>query len=164
MKKFPVFVISFMLLLLMVGCNDVNNFDSFDTNTPDTNSSSPGINSESTPQGTTETFTYGNLVIEISNVYAVRTESKLAEGIQPYEETIYTCHPGATLTVVNADMSDPTYTEDHKAHAQWGLYDIETDKRTNLTNEMEPIVLDENADGVLHYEGSIFLLAFEYIE
>ena len=90
--------------------------------------------------------------------------TKLAEGTEPYEETIYTCYPGATLSVVNADMSDPTYTEDKKAHPQWGLYDIETDSRTELTDGMEPIILNETTDAVFNLEASLFVLVFEYVE
>jgi len=116
------------------------------------------------PAGTTETFTYGALVLEVSGVCEVRTESKLAEGIQPYEETVYTCSPGAVLTVVSADMSDPAYTEDHTAHPQWGLYDFETDTRTPLTDETEPIPLDETTDMVFSLESSVGVLSFEFAE
>lgn len=141
-----------------------------DSNAPYADLSSSSINSqnqetpESTPMGTTEMFTRGNLVLEISNVCETRTESKVAEGIEPYELTIYTCYPGATLSVVNADMSDPAYAEDHKAHAQWGMYDIETDLRTELTDGMEPMILDETTDAVYNREASIFVLAFEFAE
>lgn len=167
MKKLAVIILFFVLLLLMAGCSDVNKPASFNTNTPNTESSSSIINSEaseSSPVGTEETFTRGNLVLEITNVCEVRTVTKLAEGTEPYEETIYTCYPGATLSVVNADMSDPTYTEDKKAHPQWGLYDIETDSRTELTDGMEPIILNETTDAVFNLEVSLFVLVFEYVE
>ena len=167
MKKIISFCLFLVLLLVMTGCSNANNTADPDTNFPD--AAQTPSNTVSTPEekpltGTVETFTRGNLVLEVSNVCEVRTESKLAEGIEPYEETIFTCCPGATLTVVNADMSDPAYTEDHQAHPQWGLYDVETDARTKLTDETAPIVLDETTDAVFHLEASLFLLVFEFTE
>ena len=61
-------------------------------------------------------------------------------------------------------MSDPAYAEDHQAHPQWGLYDIETDTRTKLTDETEPILLDETTDAVFNLEASVFVLRFEFSE
>lgn len=119
---------------------------------------------EAAAVGTTEAFTYGELTLEVSHVKSVRTENKLLEGIEPFEETIFTCYPGAALTIMNADMSDPAYAEDHQAHPQWGLYDIETDTRTRLTNETEPILLDETTDAVFNLESSVFVLRFEFTE
>lgn len=119
---------------------------------------------EAATVGTTETFTQGELILEVSQVKSVRTENKLLEGIEPFEETIFTCYPGATLTIINADMSDPAYAEDHQAHPQWGLYDIETDTRTKLTDETEPILLDETTDAVFNLEASVFVLRFEFSE
>ena len=164
MKHFPFFVITFMFLLLIVGCHDVNNSDSYDTNTPNINSGAPSTNSESSPQGTTETFTYGNFSVEISNVCAIRTDTGVLDNGEPYEFPVYICYPGATLSVVNADMSDPTYAEDHKAHPQWGLYDFETDGKIRLTDETEPIVLDGTTDLIFSLESSVGVLVFEFTE
>ena len=120
----------------------------------------------STPQqaGKTETFTRGNLILEVSGVCEVRTEEKLAEGIEPYQLTIFVCYPNAVLTVVDADMSDPTYTEDKEPKPQWGVYDFETDGRVKLTNETEPMVIDETTDGIFSLESSVIVLAFEFTE
>lgn len=115
-------------------------------------------------RGRTETFTFGKLKVEVSHVLAVRTEEKLAEGIQSYEETVFTCTPGATLTVVDPDLDDPAYTEDHAAHPNWGLYDFETDTRLKLTGGMDPIVLDETTDCLFDLESGIALLSFEFVE
>lgn len=61
-------------------------------------------------------------------------------------------------------MSDPVYAEDHQAHPQWGLYDIETDTRTELTNETEPSLLDEATDAVFNLEASVVVLRFEFVK
>ena len=47
-----------------------------------------------------------------SNVYEVQTTSGIYDDGETYEYLVYICYPGATLTIVNADMSDPTYEED----------------------------------------------------
>ena len=128
---------------------------------PDTNSNSE--NNAPSVMGSTETFSYGNLILEISNVKDKRTESKLDDGLAQYEQTIFTCYPGATLSVINADMSDPTYTADGKPHAQWGLYDIQTDERTDITDKSKPVALDKNM-GVVNLESSLLLLVFDFVE
>ena len=115
-------------------------------------------------RGRTETFTFGKLKVEVSHALAVRKVERLAEGIQPYEETVFTCTPGATLTVLDPDLDDPAYTEDHTAHPNWGLYDLETDTRLKLTGGMDPIVLDETTDCLFDLESGIALLSFEFVE
>lgn len=115
-------------------------------------------------RGRTETFTFGKLKVEVSHALAVRKVERLAEGIQPYEETVFTCTPGATLTVLDPDLDDPAYTEDHAAHPNWGLYDFETDVRVELTGAMEAIALDETTDCLFDLESGIALLSFEFVE
>ncbi len=114
-------------------------------------------------RGRTETFTYGRLTLEISHVLESRTEQVQEEGGgEMVDLPVFTCGPGAMLTVIDADMSDPTYNEDGQPHPQWGLYDVETDSRTKLTEGMEPVALDENTDAVYNLEASQFVLRFEY--
>ena len=116
-------------------------------------------------QGRTEPFTYGSLTLEISHVLESRTERVQDEGgTEMVDLPVFTCGPGAMLTVIDADMSDPTYSEDGQPHPQWGLYDVETDSRTKLTEGMEPVALDENTDAVYNLEASQFVLRFEYVK
>ncbi len=121
-------------------------------------------NQTETVQGTTETFTRAGLVLEVSGVSSQYTVDRLSEGIEPYVETVYVCYPGAKLTIVDADMSDPAYTEDQKPHPQWGIYDVETDQRTKLTEDLGEIALDHATDFVYHLESSVGVLRFEFIE
>ena len=44
------------------------------------------------------------------------------------------------------------------------MYDIETALRTERTDGMEPMILDETTDAVYNREASIFVLAFEFAE
>ena len=164
MKKALFSAFSIMLILILTGCgaNPAANQSNQSQESSASHSDQPS--EEPIDVGTVETFTQGELALEVSHVKSIRTESKLAEGIEPFDETIFTCYPDATLTVINADMSDPAYAEDHKAHPQWGLYDIETDTRTRITDETKPILLDETTDGVFDLEASIFVLRFEFAE
>ena len=111
-----------------------------------------------------ETFTYHDLILDVSNVYEVQTTSGIYDDGETYEYPVYICYPDATLTIVNAGMSDPTYEEDHQPRPQWGVYDIETDTRVNLADGMEPIVLDETTDAVFNLEASVFVLKFHFYE
>lgn len=163
MKKLTVLIFSLLLLLSMVGCRDVDEPTPTDDSAVQTDSPhTDGQATEPAPQGTVERFTYGALTLEISNVCEVGTKEGIMDDGERYELAEYICYPGAVLRVVDADMSDPAFAEDQKAHPQWGLYDFETDSRTKLTDGMEPIQLDETVDGVYHLESSQFVLTFDY--
>ena len=166
MKKITALIFSFVLLLLMIGCQKESHF-SDDINPPPADSTILNADadaSEPMPTGTVETFTYKNLTLEISNVCEKRIDTGIYDNGDSYEFPVYTCYPGATLSIIDADMSDPTCAEDHQPHPQWGMYDVETDTRTKLTDGMEPIVLDETTDAVFNLEASVFVLKFEFVE
>ena len=147
----------------MVGCQT-------DSRSDNTGSASdpPMISDSDTaevlPTGTTETFTYHDLILDVSNVYEVQTTSGIYDDGETYEYPVYICYPGAALTIVNAGMSDPTYEEDHQSRPQWGICDIETDTRVKLTDGMDPIALDETTDAVFNLEASVFVLKFHFYE
>lgn len=166
MKKISALIISFVLLLSMMGCQKERRF-SDDMNPPLADSTIPSTDTDASapmPTGTVETFTYKNLTLEISNVCEKRMDTGVYDNGDPYELPVYTCYPGATLSTIDADMSDPTCAEDHQPHPQWGVYDVETDTRTKLTDGMEPIALDETTDAVFNLEASAFVLKFEFVE
>lgn len=163
MKKLT--ILTFFLLLSMVGCQNADEATPLDdsaSHTAPVSSNTDGQATEPVPQGTVERFTHGTLTLEISNVCEVQTKEGIMDNGERYALPEYICYPGAVLRVVDADMSDPAFAEDGKAHPQWGLYDFETDSRTKLTEGMEPIALDETVDGVYHLESSQFVLSFAY--
>ena len=155
MRRTLVLLTSLALLLLLTGC---------EKDTPPAASSAGAESSEPAPAGTTETFTRGDLVLEVTQVRDVRTESGVYDNGEPYEWTVYTCYPGAELRVIHADMDGLSYGEDHPPLPQWGVCDLETDTRTELTDNMDPIPLDDTVDGVFNLEASVFVLTFEYTD
>ena len=162
-KKIPALLFYIALLLFMVGCQTESRSDNTGS-ASDPPMISDSDTAEVLPTGTTETFTYHDLILDVSNVYEVQTTSGIYDDGETYEYPVYICYPGATLTIVNAGMSDPTYEEDHQPRPQWGVYDIETDTRVNLADGMEPIVLDETTDAVFNLEASVFVLKFHFYE
>ena len=164
MKKIAALLTSFILLLSVMGCQREGVSAGARSPTESAASSTGAEPLEPAPTGTTETFTYDQLVLEVSNVCEIRTDTGIYDNGDPYEYPVYVCYPGAMLTIVNAGMSDPAYAEDHLAHPEWGLYDFETDTRIELTDDMEPVALDETTDIVYSLESSTGVLAFEFVK
>ena len=164
MKKITALLASFVLLLSVMGCQRESVSAGASSPAESAASSTGAEPLEPAPAGTTETFTYDQLVLEVSNVCEIRTDTGIYDNGDPYEYPVYVCYPGAMLTIVNAGMSDPAYAEDHLAHPEWGLYDFETDTRIELTDDMEPVALDETTDIVYSLESSTGVLAFEFVK
>lgn len=164
MKKITALLASFVLLLSVMGCQREGVSAGASSPAESAASSTGPEPLEPAPAGTTETFTYDQLVLEVSNVCEIRTDTGIYDNGDPYEYPVYVCYPGAMLTIVNAGMSDPAYAEDHLAHPEWGLYDFETDTRIELTDDMEPVALDETTDIVYSLESSTGVLAFEFVK
>ena len=150
-------------LLLMTGCQ-IRNPVLADTVPSSAGSAVSGEDTETAEPpsaGTTETFIYGDLVLELSNVCETRMDTGMYDNGDPYEFPVYVCAPEAVLRVVNAGMDHENAEAPQPA---WGLYDRETDRRTPLTDGMEPIPLDDTTDAVFHLEASVFVLMFEFAE
>lgn len=89
------------------------------------------------PSGTTEQFQYAGLKLEVSNVINVRTERMTDDGGTVCEYQVYTCHPDAEVTVLNADMEDGELFEDKLPHAKWGFVQLPDETRLRITEELE---------------------------
>lgn len=137
----------------------------------------PGAPSESAPggeyiaspapaEGETKRYVYQNLEIELTNVLYDRTETMLDDGGGEWRYVVISCRPGAALTVVNADMSDPAYAEDGLAHPQWAILVDPADpsKSIRLTDGMEPVEITPEMRGVYNLESSLYVFRFELSE
>jgi len=124
------------------------------------------IASPAPAEGETKRYVYQNLEIELTNVLYDRTETMLDNGGGEWRYVVISCRPGAALTVVRADMSDPAYAEDGLAHPQWAILVDPADpsKSIRLTDGMEPVEITPEMRGVYNLESSLYVFRFELSE
>lgn len=122
-------------------------------------------NTPEPPQsGTTQVFERNGLKLEVTKVHSIRKETMLDHGVDLHEYSVFTCYPGATITVLNAGMSDPTYAADGKAHPQWGLYYSDETEKTRISDGTAPIPITSTLEGVYNLETSLYVLTFEFVD
>ena len=107
--------------------------------------------------GTTQLFVRNGLRLEVSNVASTRVENMLDDGGNPHEYSVFTCYPGATITVLDADIDEYDY-------PQWGLYYTGETERTRITDETSTVLINSDLEGVYHLEASLYVLRFEWVE
>jgi hypothetical protein len=114
-------------------------------------------------KGETKRYVYHNLEIELTNVKSDRTETMIDDGGSEWKYTVITCYPGAKLTIINADMSDPAYSADGKAHPNWGIMidPYNPANRINITDGMQPLELTPDIRGIYNLESSLYVFRFE---
>ncbi len=117
----------------------------------------------SLPDAQTRIFKRDGLELEVSGVRAVRQMNMVAEGVALHEYAVFICDPNATITVRNADMSDPAYSEDGLPHPNWGLL-YEDDTRVRITEETGTVPITPNLQCVYHLEAGLSVLDFEIVE
>lgn len=146
------------MLLLVSGCGNSASLNPVSTVSPVV---SPSVSSP--VSGETRQYQYGALTLSVSGVLTDRQETMLDEGVEEWTYTVVTCAPGAVLTVVDADMSDPACASDGQAHPQWGVLSFANgqEERLKLSDGMDGIMITENTAGVFNLESSLYLLKFE---
>lgn len=149
--------LAILILTQLVGCS---------TNKP---SEDTGININQDLEitnkqtGETETFKYGDLKLEITNVQDISIEKVVDDGGTPWEYKVFTCYPNAKVVILEADMSDPNFNADGKQHAKWGI-ELASDERIKITDGMEPFDVTRDIIGIYNLEASLYILKFEIIE
>jgi len=155
------------ILMLLVGCQ--NNNVPAESMTPRTDSGStatstspqtPSKTPSPTQNGETETFVRGELKLEVTNVYEVRTESMKDDGGNPHEYSVFVCYPGATVTVLSADMSDSTLSADGKPHPNWGVL-LASGERIEIVDDMDSFPISSDMLGIYNLESSMYVLELE---
>ncbi|GAA0137098.1 hypothetical protein YSY43_39390 [Paenibacillus sp. YSY-4.3] len=153
------------MLMLLVGCNssvpaETMNPSSDSSSTPtSTLPQTPSQIPNPTQNGETKTFIYGGLKLEVTNVYEVRTESMI-DGGNPWEYSVFVCYPGASVTVLTADMSDVNITADGKSHANWGVL-LASGGRKDIVDDMNSFDVTPEILGIYSLESSIYVLKLE---
>ena len=114
--------------------------------------------------GATRRFGVQNLRLEVTNVLSTHKTCMLAEGIELHEYIVVSCTPESKITILNADMSDPTYAEDGKPHPQWGLYYTGETERTRITDETISIPMTPDLEGIYNLEASLFVIQVNLVD
>jgi len=163
LRSSAVFAAAFLLLVL-AGCKTASPTNSSDSSAKSTSSASTSAPSSSSPQeGTTETFNYHHgLKLEVTNVREIQQGSSY-DGMETWTYDIYVVYPGATVTVLNAGMSDPNYSEDGQPHAQYGFLISQDDPEKNikLVDGMDPVEITPDLTGIYSLEASVYVLEFK---
>lgn len=164
LKKMWVFgMLTVLMLLFLTACQTAG--DSADT--PD----EPGISAAGDPAqlpaqtGTTETFSYGDLRLTVTNVLEKRTDS-VFDGMEDCEYEVYVVAPGAMVTILEADMMDDTV--DGLPHADWAFLldpaDPNGDGRLDIVDDMAPVEITPEVLGIFDPESSLYVLEFQVQE
>ena len=56
---------------------------------------------------------------------------------------MFVCYPGARVTVLDSDMSDPNFSGNGKAHAEWAIMSA-SGERTDIIDGMQPFDVSSN--------------------
>ncbi len=120
-------------------------------------------NEMSEPKGEIKKYVHQNLEIELTNVKSDRTETMLDDGGNEWKYIIITYYPGAKLTVIKADMSNPAYNADNKSHPQWGIlkFSANSEERIKITDDLQPVEITSSFEGVYNIEASLYVFRFE---
>lgn len=110
---------------------------------------------EAVAEPAAETFTYGDLELEITNVTDVRKQVFTDDGGTDVEQMVFTCLPGAQITVVDADMSQPIVEGLGSAHPNWAL---DLNGGTDLRDGMAPVLVPDEGCMVYDPESSVGVL------
>jgi len=102
-------------------------------------------------KGETALFEYGGLKLEISGAREVGRDFRNDGG---REYPVYTVYPGASATVLAADM-----TEDEHPSPRWFFY-LEGDRRLDVTDGMEPVEITPEVLGLAGGDGGVWLARF----
>lgn len=108
-------------------------------------------------KGETALFEYGGLKIEITNVREVGRDFSNDGGPELWEYPVYTVYPGASATVLEADMKRG---EDGVLFADWAFELNSEDWRLDIVNGMDPLEITPEVVGVFDPESSVYMLRF----
>lgn len=123
----------------------------------------PGDNTTLLPQGETKTFEFADLSFRVTNVVSEATRTGTDDMGDQVECPVYLLSTGAELTVIDAAMTDGSLTESGVSHPNWYVY-LESGDKIPLTDDMEPLELNEDMTGVINGESSAYVLIFGFAD
>lgn len=107
------------------------------------------------PDASTETFSYNDLTVQVTNVHTVKKGNMRLDENQTSEFDVFVVYPGAKLTVISAGMTEDA---DGVPFANWKLYYADGSK-TGLECETPAILIDSNVQGIGAEDA--YILCFE---
>lgn len=110
--------------------------------------------------GRTEVFEYNGLKLEVTGIQDIKTGTQKIDSGDSVEYNIYVCYSEATVSVLNADMSDAALSADGKAHPNWAVL-LKSGERMDIVDDMEPLVITSDIESVFSPESSVIVLGFE---
>lgn len=116
--------------------------------------------------GETKTYVYQELEFEVTNIQSEGTETGIDDGGNERTYTVITYYPGAQLSIIQAGMSDPTYSADGLPHPQWGVLwepdgSVGLQETQKITDDMETLEITADMVGIYHLESSMYVFRFE---
>lgn len=122
--------------------------------TPSENAPDANAPSIVDPAGETSTYSHSGFSFEVTGVVADRTETVKEDDGSDMSRTVITYLPGAVLTVLSADMSDPAVSEDGMAHPQWCIYTA-ADECIPITDDFASYALSATYRSIFGMETSM---------
>lgn len=133
-------IVIFIFLMALSGCNTLPN--------------------DSSTSGETKVFQTGGLELQVTNVYEAQTVEITDDMGNITECPKYICNSNSSITIISADMSDPTYSADGKPHPNWGILFLDGSS-VKVTDDTPPITDISNVQCIYSIESSFPVLYFE---
>lgn len=118
----------------------------------------PELSDTSQARGTVKQFEYGDFSVEVTNVKEVKRGTAIEDENTFWEYDIYVVYPGATATIKSAD----TFVDEETSlpHASYAFL-VSGDSRIDILDNMGPMEITQDVQGIYSTESSLFVLGFE---
>lgn len=149
--------IAVLMLLILFGCS--NNTIPSDKSESSASEVAPNPAPTPTQSGTNEVFNYNGLSLEVTNVDSIHQKT-YSDDMESWETDVFVVYPGATVTVLSADMNEASLYEDKIARPKWGFL-TSSYNRIEIVDGMEPMEITPDLLCVYNLEASTSILDFE---
>ena len=112
--------------------------------------------------GKTETLIYQGLELEVTNVRNIASEKMVDSGGSHWDYKVFTCYPGANISVINAGMNDGRFTDSGTPYPNWAI-DILNNKPTRIVDGLKSFQVTPDTIGIYNLESSLYVLKFEMV-
>lgn len=114
-------------------------------------------------QGKKESFTYGDLKLDLTNIEDIRVEKMVDDGGTPWEYKIVKYHPGAMAKVVNSDMNKGSSSDGISPFPKWGI-ELSSGEPIKIGDDIKSFEITPETIGIYNLESSLYVLKFEMVK